>query len=1216
VDDAPLLLHPCISKEPLKYYIDKKTLQNIWGLKSDKLEIVKSVGQGEFGEVYAGTYRGLQVAVKSIPKEKEDGPSMQSFLQEASIMTHLKHKNLMRLVGVVFEGLVLKRIVLEFMSKGSLSKYLSSRGRSVVAQTELVSFARDVCEGMIYISGQGFVHRDLAARNVLLNSQGQAKISDFGLARRAEDHVANEGGKFPVKWTAPEALKDSVFSEKSDVWSFGICLWEIFSFGRIPYPSILAENVLQQLDQGYFMEQPDECPDGIYDVMMQCWQYEPAVRPTFRVVQTMLGRSFGESRTPCSSPMLGKKNKTEVSEKISRLLKTPVASDVYLEAPSTKSTTLCMANIVTIGAKRSGKTSLLRCLRGDQFRQKEPPTSAMDVPPNYCELAAHKTWASASWGVAYDEELSRVIINELLTKHTTEHQEVPPPLPPTRPRSSTIGGQEVLTHDAPPPVPNSSRPKTQRMSMLIERSPPSLPPIKPSGSHPEGFNLTPPSSPSPKPKKSVKRHFSFKIFRKSTSIPSNHHTRSSSSVVSNHTSHQSTLDTVISPTESSPPLPIRSLSTSQLPAPPFISAIPDNLMSKLEDMVKDCTNGYLPIEPRARLVDTPNQTGSALFKTLLLTKATILLVIYNTSLPLNKEGQPRIDHLLTELNALSLHSPLPIASLVLVGTHSDKFSTLIEAKNRLDKVRKALKASPFGDQMASGCFIVSCSSLFDHSAIEDVKKYLADTVKKRCRWEVPLRWLRCVRRFKSLPNNKQYFITLAEACSLIKELSISSDEQEIHQILEFLHSNLIILNLGMVKWLKPKIVTNPTWFFNCVSALLGLAEPSVESSIPPSLKEDYHQAVKQGTITDHLLDHLWPATPSVVKQELLHLLHSLELISLSGLGALPLSPWDSEKNLIKSPGVSPPISPSPSMTSPITSVFVPSIVQERVPERMTQYSPLDPLYFVSSRPNFPLSLLFQRLVIRCIQSHPSNSLHYKNASFYSINPTTSLLLQDTPEAIQVSLHPSHLDRETTPISPRPPAADTAMTVLMYIRAALSDICTQWFPSADIQLRLRCNCSIMRATPHYVIVKGTPHKSQLLVCQLGSMVTMSPFAGPWFGEEISHLVSDFMMGDENEYLADEDEDAINTTDIAVIAQALQGSWDTLGNVLSTISPEELDKPTELPSELASEQEVKEICKSRLRSSSFLDLLKSLENVGRPDVADSLIDSRMRTSGITL
>ncbi|XP_059496208.1 tyrosine-protein kinase CSK isoform X1 [Stegostoma tigrinum] len=253
-----------------------------WALSMRELKLLQTIGKGEFGDVMLGEYRGNKVAVKCI---KHDATA-QAFIAEASVMTQLRHKNLVQLLGVIVEEGGSLYIVTEYMAKGSLVDYLRSRGRSVLGGDCLLKFSIDVCEAMEYLEANNFVHRDLAARNVLVSEDNIAKVSDFGLTKEASS--MQDTGKLPVKWTAPEALKEKNFSTKSDVWSFGILLWEIYSFGRVPYPRMPLKDVVPRVEKGYKMDPPDGCPPAIYELMKRCWELDPGRRPTFRQLREKL----------------------------------------------------------------------------------------------------------------------------------------------------------------------------------------------------------------------------------------------------------------------------------------------------------------------------------------------------------------------------------------------------------------------------------------------------------------------------------------------------------------------------------------------------------------------------------------------------------------------------------------------------------------------------------------------------------------------------------------------------------------------------------------------------------------------------------------------------------------------------------------------------------------------------------------------------------------
>ncbi|XP_049444698.1 megakaryocyte-associated tyrosine-protein kinase isoform X1 [Epinephelus fuscoguttatus] len=257
-----------------------------WLLDIAKLKLGESIGEGEFGAVYEGEYMGQRVAVKTIKCDV----TAQAFLQETTVMTKLQHKNLVRLLGVILhKGL---HIVTELMTKGNLVNFLRTRGRSVLNSVQLLRFALDVCEGMEYLESKKLVHRDLAARNVLVSDDSVAKVSDFGLTK--VDSKVSDNAKLPVKWTAPEALKKEKFSTKSDVWSYGVLLWEIFSYGRQPYPKMSLKEVKEKVEGGYRMEAPEDCPPGVYSLMRICWEQEPRRRPAFNKLREKLEREMGK----------------------------------------------------------------------------------------------------------------------------------------------------------------------------------------------------------------------------------------------------------------------------------------------------------------------------------------------------------------------------------------------------------------------------------------------------------------------------------------------------------------------------------------------------------------------------------------------------------------------------------------------------------------------------------------------------------------------------------------------------------------------------------------------------------------------------------------------------------------------------------------------------------------------------------------------------------
>nr|XP_056710259.1 tyrosine-protein kinase Lyn isoform X3 [Euleptes europaea] len=227
-----------------------------------------------------------KVAVKTL---KPGTMSAQAFMEEANLMKSLQHDKLVRLYAVVTKEEPIY-IITEYMTKGSLLDFLKSAEGGKVLLPKLIDFSAQIAEGMAYIERKNYIHRDLRAANVLVSESLMCKIADFGLARVIEDneYTAREGAKFPIKWTAPEAINYGSFTIKSDVWSFGVLLYEIITYGKIPYPGMSNSDVMVALQRGYRMPRMDACPTELYDIMKTCWKDKAEERPTFEYLQSVL----------------------------------------------------------------------------------------------------------------------------------------------------------------------------------------------------------------------------------------------------------------------------------------------------------------------------------------------------------------------------------------------------------------------------------------------------------------------------------------------------------------------------------------------------------------------------------------------------------------------------------------------------------------------------------------------------------------------------------------------------------------------------------------------------------------------------------------------------------------------------------------------------------------------------------------------------------------
>ena len=209
----------------------------------------------------------------------------QLFLKEAAIMKKLQHPKLLQIYAflTVEEPLL---IIMELMLKGSMLEHLRGYGCSLKLP-KLIDMAAQVAAGMAYLEEQNYIHGDLAARNIMVGENSLCKITDFGLARMINNDIykTHTGICFPIKWMAPEAALYNRFSGKSDVWSFGIVLYEIITYGRFPYPGMTNVEVLDQIQVGFRMSRPSHCPLKLHDIMLSCWKEEPEGRPPFEFLQ-------------------------------------------------------------------------------------------------------------------------------------------------------------------------------------------------------------------------------------------------------------------------------------------------------------------------------------------------------------------------------------------------------------------------------------------------------------------------------------------------------------------------------------------------------------------------------------------------------------------------------------------------------------------------------------------------------------------------------------------------------------------------------------------------------------------------------------------------------------------------------------------------------------------------------------------------------------------
>ncbi|XP_012553733.2 ephrin type-A receptor 4-A-like isoform X1 [Hydra vulgaris] len=282
-----------------KIYVDPTTYNKVedavqkFAIEIDRKNIKsgKLLGSGEFADVYKGTLikdgKNITVAIKRL-KSNASKNDRDDFFGEAAILGQFNDQNVVHLYGVLLKDSP-NEIVLEFMVNGALDKFLQTNDMQFTT-LQLLGMARGVASGMKYLSEMKFIHRDLAARNILVNEDYCCKVADFGMSRKIniDDTYETKGGKIPVRWTAPECVQYKKFTSASDMWSYGVLLWEIVSYGERPYWDWGNYLVLERINSGYRLPPPMGCPKIIHNLMLRCWEKDHLMRPKFSEVVSLL----------------------------------------------------------------------------------------------------------------------------------------------------------------------------------------------------------------------------------------------------------------------------------------------------------------------------------------------------------------------------------------------------------------------------------------------------------------------------------------------------------------------------------------------------------------------------------------------------------------------------------------------------------------------------------------------------------------------------------------------------------------------------------------------------------------------------------------------------------------------------------------------------------------------------------------------------------------
>ncbi|KAM4568259.1 focal adhesion kinase 1-like isoform 9-T9 [Fundulus diaphanus] len=282
---------------PSKYYgLDQA---RDYEIQRDCIELGRCIGEGQFGDVHQGVYisqenPALSVAVKTCKNSTSDSVR-EKFLQEALTMRQFDHPHIVKLMGVITENPVW--LIMELCTLGELRSFLQVRKYSLDLAT-LILYSYQLSTALAYLESKRFVHRDIAARNVLVSTVDCVKLGDFGLSRYMEDssYYKASKGKLPIKWMAPESINFRRFTTASDVWMFGVCMWEVLMYGIKPFQGVKNNDVIGRIENGERLAMPPQCPPTLYSLMTKCWSYDPSKRPRFNELKTQLSTILEEEK--------------------------------------------------------------------------------------------------------------------------------------------------------------------------------------------------------------------------------------------------------------------------------------------------------------------------------------------------------------------------------------------------------------------------------------------------------------------------------------------------------------------------------------------------------------------------------------------------------------------------------------------------------------------------------------------------------------------------------------------------------------------------------------------------------------------------------------------------------------------------------------------------------------------------------------------------------
>lgn len=822
-----------------------------------------------------------------------------------------------------------------------------------------------------------------------------------------------------------------------------------------------------------------------------------------------------------------------------------------------KTVTIHSSNLLVIGPEGSGKTSLLRCFQEEPFSNVEPASLSINIASRPLELYKEGLWIPSETAFSMEESRLRSVVEELVQQAQTMSTpsqppvgvaDAPPPLPvrnwpPIPPHKSATtddieerragkehpdGGPSPLSRSHSFTGNSRNRLRQQNGTAVNRHS------FVGNGVHAGELDVSlnvanSTNSPSKLRKLigSFRRQGPIKRYEGSNLITQNAQNGSPQTLLKASPDLRRVSDSSV---ESSPNVMLSPDGRLNEPQNPEArSCLPESVVQGLMYGLEQCQRRSLPPTLFGRVADLPGASVHSLLRPLFFTKRSIALVTFDLSRKLDSTQSlmrygssmslvsmqnsssrlfeigyvPRtyLHHIAGDMMSLFHHIPrhsleehTANCKLLLVGTHSDKMGSFSSSSKQLMTVKEDVSCLPCQPLLAPSQFAISSSSILEQAKVEELKQCLARLVKAHGRQQVPIRWLEAVAEVKALAKATDCIQPKAKVEDVLARFCISSEE--VAHLLEFLHDNLIVFHLPHIHTVRDIVVIDPTWFAHYASSILSVVLPTNSDVIRP-FRQEISLVKATGRLSSEVITHVWRDISLKERSELLILLHKMDLLVCLSDQEEVMSLHTHQRSTLRD-------------YPTVVAAVVPALVSQIPPNHLFAEPEcnIEPLYFRIKGGFLPTGL-YSRLMARCISNYPRGYSLYSGLSTFAVDDTTTLFVQETRDSIRLWVQveeftsqppssPTGSVQSTISTVPSQPSSDVCMTVMMFIKAAITDIIQQWIPQLDFDLCVECSCG--KRDHHYAVLNDTEDwmGPRGLVCEEGSKITALLGVTRWFG----------------------------------------------------------------------------------------------------------------------